>query len=109
MFNFVKHLFSLYICPVISSLVFIFMFGVAARLLFYCDFMNLAIKIKFVTANVDKPLSFPSRWSWQLKVCKVFSIIGLQTNSARLSFFCSPHLHLGWQVGAWYVTLSLEL
>ena len=58
---FVKHLFSLFICLVISSLVFIFMFGVASRLLFYCNFMNLANKIKVLTANVDKPLSFPSR------------------------------------------------
>ena len=72
LYCFVRRLFSLYICLVISSLVFIFMFDVASRLLFYCDFMNLANKIKLVTANVDKPLSFPFRWSLQLKVYKVF-------------------------------------
>ena len=70
---FVEHLFSLYICLVISFLVFIVMFGVASRLLVYSDFMNLENEIKVVTANVDKPLSFPSRWSLQLKVYKVFS------------------------------------
>ena len=70
---FVEHLFSLYICLVISFLVFIFMFGVASRLLVYSDFMNLENEINVVTANVDKPLSFPSRWSLQLKVYKVFS------------------------------------
>ena len=37
-FCFIKHLFSLYICLVISSLVFIFMFGAALWLLFYFDF-----------------------------------------------------------------------
>ena len=37
LFCFVKNLFCLYIYLVISSLVFIFMFGVASQLLFYCD------------------------------------------------------------------------
>ena len=36
--------------------------------------MNLGKKKRnVVTANVDKPLSFPSRWSLQLKVCEVSS------------------------------------
>ena len=49
------------------------MFVEFLRLLLYCDFMNLAKKIKVVTANEDKPLRFPSRWSLQLKVFKAFS------------------------------------
>ena len=38
LYCFVKHLFSLYICLVISSLVFILMFGVAFNLLRFHEF-----------------------------------------------------------------------
>ena len=118
LFCFVKRLFSLYIWLVISSLVlvFIFMFGVVSRLLFFffCDFMNSANKIKVVTANVDKP-SFPSRWSLQLKVYKLFPP-GIGVHHESWNQFCLfvfylfsssvPRLASGRLVN---VTLSLEL
>ena len=81
------------------------MFGVALWLLFYCDFMNVANKIKVVTANVDKPLSFPSRWSLHLKVYEVVSS-GIVHPSIFLFSSSAPRLAGGSLVRH---SLSLEL